>query len=328
MKKFTAILLAFMVILPIMSLSVSGAQQSVFNTTPNADGIYARYTFSEVVDGKIVDDINGNNGTLMNGATIANDTDRGSVLALDGTDQYVHLPNAITKGVKTFTIAAWYKWTEPDDRSWSRVWDIGIDTNDNFFMTPRSGSNTIRFATKLSEWGTAEDVFDGPEPIVNEWVHVAAVMGNGKTAFYLNGELVDEYGVDHTPDGLGDSDQNFLGKAQYPDPYFMGYIDDVTLYNKALSAADIKNLMNADNSNVAAAATTAPETAAPAAVDTPAQAETAAPEVEATTVVAPAAVAPTPAPQTGDTTILLVAVCAVAAIAGVVFLRVRKARAR
>jgi len=292
----------------------------VYNTNPNGDGMYARYTFNEIVDGKVLDDVNGNNGTVFNGATIANDPDRGNVLALDGKNQYILLPDGITKGLNAVTIAAWYKWTDPDDRHWSRVWDLGSDTNDYFMFTPRSGDDTIRFESKTSAWGS--DILNGGDSIHDKWVHVAAVVANGNIVWYVNGEVAEEFGVDVKPSDLGDSDQNFLGRSQYTaDAYFMGYIDDFVLYNKALSAAEIGRLMNSDFRNIRGAVTL-PATVAPVQIDGAAAPQTV--EQPAVVTAAPTTTAPT----TADNTVILIIVCAAVIIVGAVVLKIRKSKAK
>jgi hypothetical protein len=274
---------------------------------------------NEVIDGKIMDDVNGNNGKIFNGATVVSDPVRGNVLALDGVNQYILLPDAITKGLNSITISAWYRWTDPDDRHWSRVVDIGSDTNDYYFISPRQGGGNIIFEGKSSVWGTAVDRFEGPDAIFDEWVHVAAVVNNGNVAFYVNGELHDEFGVDMKPSDLGDTFQNYIGRSQFSaDAYFMGFIDDVIFYNKALSSAEVLKIMNSDFKDIRAAVTI------PAAI-TPAPDAAAEPEAPAVT---PATTTTTPTPRTADTTVILVIICAVVGISGIVILRIRKARAR
>jgi len=54
-------------------------------------GLVSRYTFD--MDAR--DTYGNNDGTLTNGASVADDATRGKVLSLDGTDDYVDLPGSI-----------------------------------------------------------------------------------------------------------------------------------------------------------------------------------------------------------------------------------------
>jgi hypothetical protein len=48
----------------------------------------------------------------------------------------------------------------------------------------------------------------------------------------------------YTPDGIGAStDKNFIGRSQYNDTGLKGYVDDFRFYTRALSAEDIKKIM-------------------------------------------------------------------------------------
>lgn len=314
------------------STVVAAAKNPVMNTKANAEGMYAHYTFNEITDGKAIDRINGNNAKIFNGATIANDPVRGNVLALDGVNQYVLLPDNSTKDVNAFTVSLWYKWTDPDDRHWSRVLDLGSDTDDYIFVCPRDGEGNLRLEIKSRAWGNV-DRLDGPSAIADEWVHVAAVLANGNATFYVNGELVEEYGVDMKASDLGDSIQNFIGRSQFAaDAYFMGYVDDLVLYNKGLSSAEVVKLMNTDFKNaqaeVQAPAEKAPEEKVTDATEAPAEAQTEAPAETPAEDNKPAQ-APAEAPKTGDNTaILIIMLCAAVAIAGVVVVRVKKSRER
>jgi hypothetical protein len=162
-------------------------------------------------------------------------------------------------------------------------------------------------------------LLEGPLAEYDKWVHLAVTIGNGEAALYVNGVIVDGFGVDVKPSDLGDSYQNFLGRSQFSaDAYFTGYIADFVLYNKALSAADIQKLMNSDFRAIRGAVTL-PATIAPAVEPAEAPAAEAAP-------VTPAPAAPaTPAPPTGDTGIIVFAVIMTIAAAGVYVFRKKTA---
>jgi hypothetical protein len=278
--------------------------------------MYLRYALNEIIDGHVIDDINGNNGMVVNGASIVNDAQRGPVLFLDGTNQHIRMPDAVTAGVNAMTIAAWYKWTDDDDRHWSRVIDIGSGTHSYLFISPRTGHDTIMLETHSAPTSAPVERLDGQLSVFDEWVHVAGVISGGNMTFYVNGEIADEMGVEFSPADLGDSDRNWLGRSQFDaDAFFTGYIDNFVIYNRPLSQSDIQRLMNEDWSDirgvVALPAVVAEEAVPPAAATA---------QAFAAAAPAPAAVQQAPAPQTSDNVIIFIIAAAVMGIAvGVLF---------
>jgi hypothetical protein len=80
---------------------------------------------------------------------------------------------------------------------------------------------------------------------LNEWQHVAVIFSPTNILFYKNG-VEYPYGtaptVQTTPYGL------FIGKNPNNGNCFQGMIDEVSVYNRALSAAEIQAIYNVDSS--------------------------------------------------------------------------------
>ena len=76
------------------------------------------------------------------------------------------------------------------------------------------------------------------------WQHVAAVYETNILKFYINGSLAEEESIT----GLHTSAENHgrIAKNSYPksDEYYNGLIDDVRIYDRALSAAEVQALYN------------------------------------------------------------------------------------
>ena len=351
MKKFICILMiCALVVAPMFTLSVSAADE-----------------LKELVSGK--------NGVLMNGASFHNDAVRGSVLHLNNDDimtpgqglgydaegQHAvladyHLPNS-----DNMTISVWFY--SKDVRNWARVIDIGDADYDNpqrfinISPFPNSGEYTCG-TININDGGGRDRVFadtcnDG------EWVHAVLVInansGNPNT-LYVNGvpfqSTKGNMGDDPEPStlspkdiheaamGLGDS---YLGRSRYgfnADNIFNGYIDDVAIFDVALTADQVAALATADFKAGVPAAGAVPygnmialynmETAAPPppAVEeaAPAPAPEAAPAPAAVTP-APAPVASVPVPQTSDCGIVMtVLLMAVALLGSAIFVYVKKNR--
>lgn len=161
----------------------------------------------------------------------------GQAVNLHG-DVYLQLPenHPITTS-EQLTVAAWVNWREGNQ--WQRILDFGNNTSQYFFLTPNSGSNTLRFAITS---GSGEQFIETDALPKNEWVHVAVTLGEGEAKLYINGELKASGSVTIKPCDFVPA-HNYIGKSQWPDPLFNGLIDEFYINNVALTAEEIQDLM-------------------------------------------------------------------------------------
>jgi len=176
------------------------------------------------------------NGTLMSGATVVGEAGRGKVLQLNGTSNYVALPNAIANAS---TFAAWVKWNGGSD--WQRIFDLGSNTTKYLFLTPRANTGVMRFAIRN---GGAEQLISAPAALpTNSWVHVAVTLDGSRGVFYQNGvPLATNAALTIRPWQLL-ARSNYVGESQFAtDPTFNGKIDSFRVFGRALSAAEVRDL--------------------------------------------------------------------------------------
>jgi hypothetical protein len=74
-------------------------------------------------------------------------------------------------------------------------------------------------------------------PVVDEWVHLAASCDGTSTSVYFNGLFIDTVGIADNSFG-----QIAIGTNRGMNRPFIGTIDDVRVYDRALSAAEIAGL--------------------------------------------------------------------------------------
>jgi hypothetical protein len=98
----------------------------------------------------------------------------------------------------------------------------------------------MRFAITTAA-GAGESMLTAPEMLPAGWHHVAVVInGTSRTMqLYLDGAVVVSGTTNTLPSNLGNTTQNWLGRSQYPDPYFNGSLDDFRIYSRALSSAEV-----------------------------------------------------------------------------------------
>jgi len=219
---------------PSGTLTMPASSQEITATyTPVVSGLVSRFTF----DTDARDTYGTNDGTLS-GATVVNDGARGKVLSLDGTDDYVDLPeDEMCAGRSELTLTMWIY---PDE--WvgtNSIYDEHIDNWWQFSIT-QAGWYTRDSSTGLT--GSRNNDLSMPSISTGQWTHLAFVYsasGNEKT-IYVDGEedtststSIDTLTSDRTDARVGwPSDGSYLD----------GKIDDVRLYNRALSSSEIELL--------------------------------------------------------------------------------------
>lgn len=222
-----------------------GAPEQVAVQEPQQEPV-VWYRF-EAAEGRTVLDSSGrgNHGELVGGASIKTDETGINYLELDGAGGHVRLPGGIVSSMEQATISTWvYLFS---NQTWARIFDFGSGTNVNMFLTPAAaGSPALRFAITTSGAG-GESRFGRPARLEsNQWVHVAVTIDQNKAELYVNGAAAAVSEQIHTYLWeLGNTAQNYLGRSQYSaDPYLHGRMADFRLYNRALSAEEIKTLVD------------------------------------------------------------------------------------
>ncbi len=163
-------------------------------------------------------------------------------MSLDGTDDYASLPSGPVAGLTNFTIHTWVYLDTISD--WSRVFDFGTGTSTSMFLTPRAGgTGKVRFAITTGGPG-GEQQINGTSPLPSgDWTHVAVTLDGSVGTLYVNGVAVGtNSNMSLTPDDLGNTTQNYIGRSQYSDPYLDGVVDDFKIIDRALSADEIADL--------------------------------------------------------------------------------------
>ncbi len=174
-------------------------------------------------------------GMLEGGASIQTDATRGPVLNLSGASQYVTLPTGVGFA-RTF--CATIKWN--GGAAWQRIFDFGQGTNDYFFLTPAAASGKLRFAITTNGMGGEKIIESQAALPTNVWTAVAVTLNGSQGMLYLNGSPIATNASLNLEPLTVIPATNYLGRSQYPaDPYFNGQIANVSIFGRALSAAEI-----------------------------------------------------------------------------------------
>ncbi len=168
----------------------------------------------------------------------------GQALVFNGTNAYVDLPvgpQLATLG--DATIATYVSFPNAGG-AWQRIFDFGTGTTNYMFLTPRMDTGGVmRFAIRTATVG--EQQADAPATLPSGWHHVAVVIDSAAMSLtlYLDGTVVGTAATTLLPRDLGETNQNWLGRSQWAaDAYFTGSLDEFRIFNRALSAAEVRYL--------------------------------------------------------------------------------------
>ncbi|MCR5179727.1 MAG: RICIN domain-containing protein [Bacteroidaceae bacterium] len=162
-----------------------------------------------------------------------------SALVLDGAQNFLQLPATIAT-TDELTISMWVYWR--GGKNWQRLFDFGTDEEHYVFLTTNAGSGP-RLAIKN---GGAEQYFSlGSSFGLNRWRHVAVTFGEDAITVYFDGKQV----ARKTDISIRPRDfrpiYNYIGRSQFPaDPVLKGTIDDLRIYNYALTSSDVSRLFS------------------------------------------------------------------------------------
>ncbi|WP_111707883.1 GEVED domain-containing protein [Lutibacter citreus] len=221
--------------------------------TNPASGLITEYPFNETSGTSAMDVIGGQNGTLTNGPSW-NTGNYDNAVHFDGFNDYVSLPNGIVSSLSgDYSISTWVNLDSSADE-WPRIFDFGTGTTNYMFLTPRNGTtDVIRFAITTPSSG-GEQIIDGNAFLSSGIWHQVVVTFSGNTGtLYVDGASVGtNNAITLKPSDLGNTDQNYIGESQWPDPALDGRIDEFRIYNKALTSGEVSTLYTATECEISA----------------------------------------------------------------------------
>jgi hypothetical protein len=170
----------------------------------------------------------------------------GKALAFDSTQQqFVDAGDAPALDVNRFTLAAWVRYTPNvhDDR-----WEV-LEKAGAYWMNIRTDTRKVRVGgffggcTGSNRWIFLDSAKALP---ASTWVHIAGTYDGTALRIYVNGALNATKAV--TGATCANAEPLAIGAKNRTTPpatteaYMDGRIDDVRVYNRALSAAEIKTV--------------------------------------------------------------------------------------
>nr|MDT0659272.1 family 43 glycosylhydrolase [Micromonospora sp. DSM 115978] len=211
------------------------------SSTP--EGLVAHYPLDRS-DGATVADSSGNgyHATLAGDATV----DDGSVL-LGGTNGHVDLPDNLMSGLDEITVSMDVR-IAADQATPYFIWGLGntdsAGAGNGYLFTT---GDAYRTSLSTGNWTAEETVTSGRALPREVWKTLTYTLDPAGTArIYLDGvRLAERTGLVNRPGdiGAGRTTANYIGRSQYAsDRYLKGRVRDFSIYNRALSDAEVAGL--------------------------------------------------------------------------------------
>lgn len=189
----------------------------------------------------------------------------GSALHLDGTDDWVSIPTneVMDIGTNALTISLWVKLPALPSAIAQDYAGIYDSASDAYVVYLDRASRELRFKVTTASLKIARPGIPEAKLQTGVWHHVVGVYDGaagttvGQAMIFLDGHIVDIHAGDDNSIGYGLTNVVRQGQAAaigrngtIPNCYFSGDVDDVAIWNRSLSPAEIRQIYSAGTNGV------------------------------------------------------------------------------
>jgi hypothetical protein len=196
---------------------------------------------------------NSNTGTITNMSTTTSPTVGvvGQAFSFDGVDDYIPLPitPTILDNATAFSISSWVKvpsYTAVNTIFYRCDGDI-LDVSPIFYIQADGTLQTYINTDTGPNWDG--NVTSASSVNINEWTHVAVTWdangGSGNVYLYINGKQEDTDATTGDTLKYQNYDSEIGRQIAIGTSYFIGEIDELRIYDRALSASEVGELYKA-----------------------------------------------------------------------------------
>jgi hypothetical protein len=218
---------------------------------PTTTGLVLNYSFNTDVGTTARDSsVNLIHGTYVNTTALAARSTGlpglGTAITLVGANrQFISVPERSVLDVNRFTVAAQVRYTGvQNDRTFGR-WEV-IEKADAYWINVRTDGR-VRVGGFFGGCTSARWRYLDSSVVVptNTWTHVAATYNGATLGVWVNGVRVGSRAI--TGRTCSNNNPLAVGAKNYPakgllEAFWDGQLDDVRIYNRALTATEIRGL--------------------------------------------------------------------------------------
>ena len=213
-------------------------------TNPLPAGLVAGWNFNEALGTTSADASgNGNTATLVNGVVRAAGR-YGNGLTFNGVDGYLTIPNSASLNISGtgLTLSMWINpaLSGGDSVVLGKFWNATMTSPYYQYGLELAGGTVPVFYVGTAGGPLSASMGSALTP--NQWSYLAVVFDGAQVQFYLNGLLVTTVPLSATITARGNPFQ--LGADNVPSQFFKGSLDEVRIYNRALTTQEISIDMN------------------------------------------------------------------------------------
>jgi hypothetical protein len=201
-------------------------------------------------EGNATDTVGGHNGILMNGVSFV-PGEVGQAFSFDGVNDSVLINSKFpfyNSGDASLTF--WLKFTPTSHQA--VFWGRGDSADTNFFQVFVNGNGTLGFNYR-SPSGVVHDLVGelnlGIDIPADTWTHVAITRAGNVYSIYRDGTFITK-ATDASPDLPTATQWQFSGRSGF---IYRGGLDEVQLYDRALSATEVQELFRSASLSITSA---------------------------------------------------------------------------
>ena len=223
------------------TLTIGGVSGTFDVTTaasgdPDAGGLVSWWR----AENNAYDSVGGNHGTPMNGATY--DTGRvGQAFSFAGSNQYINIARSASLEPNNITVEFRMKQNGEPALYTPYVAKTRASGPYGGFLFNKQGGNRISFQANINGgW----NVLTGTTSLTpGEWYLIVGTYDGSALRLYVNGSLDAEVlAIGSLYYADASTDLKIANSGDTPSLFFNGLIDEVKIFNRALSASEVKNL--------------------------------------------------------------------------------------
>jgi hypothetical protein len=229
---------------PNSSSLVTTTDEEVENTSDNSsddssstltNGLVAHYKFEDNANDSSG---NGNNGTANGGVTYTTGVVGSKAASFDGVDDYINIGSIYDVDTNDLGISLWVSFdTNASDNQFLTNGSTSMSDQNYFALTyANGGTSKIRFASQGDTW---ENLYTSSTQSTDTWYYIYIEKVGSTAKIYIDGVLSSS-SSDHGGD-IGNVYDWVIGKG-HQDQLFDGLIDDLRIYNRALTTDEISTL--------------------------------------------------------------------------------------
>jgi len=208
------------------------------------------WLFETTAGNKVMDSSGNENNGVIEGSPSLVPGQFGKAMDFNGADEYIIIEDSDSLEIQRMTIAAWVKLRNYTEDARILTQEVDGDPYSTYSLTMGS-TGWMKLELRISLDNSRKRLYSNVDIPLETWTHVAATYDGENVVFYINGDVDME--SPQTGTILTTDNPLYIGASQFWDPRFIdGLLDDIVLFDAALSQDDINEIIDRGMANILA----------------------------------------------------------------------------